>query len=124
MEDIVVQYTGFSPSQDTREHFDGLLNRLRDESPDHASIRAAIAKNANSYSGRIHGSVLCSADESESMLECISKHGIKVKTNPFYGLDKIENLVEVVHVGKIQGKAVIIVDQEQIGREMEVGPRF
>jgi alcohol dehydrogenase, propanol-preferring len=73
---------------------------------------------------RIKGSLLCSAEESKSMLECISKHGIKVKTNPFYGLDRIEDLVKMVHGGKIQGKAVIIVDQEQLDHEKEIGAKF
>jgi alcohol dehydrogenase, propanol-preferring len=58
------------------------------------------------------------------MLDCISEHGIKVKVNPFDGLDKIEELVEMIHDGKIQGKAVIIVDPEQIEKEKEVGAKF
>ncbi|KAF2675450.1 GroES-like protein [Microthyrium microscopicum] len=70
---------------------------------------------------RIHGSLLCSADESKSMLECIAKNGITVKTNPFNGLDKIEELTGMVHGGKIQGKAIIIVDPEQIDHEKKIG---
>jgi propanol-preferring alcohol dehydrogenase len=73
---------------------------------------------------RIHGSVLCSPDESKSMLDCIAEHGIKAKTNPFRGLDRIEELVAMVHGGKIQGKAVIIVDPEQIEKEKEIGAKF
>ena len=58
------------------------------------------------------------------MLKCIAEHGVTVKTNPFYGLDKIEDLVSIVHEGKIQGKAIIVVDEEQIKREKELGARF
>jgi propanol-preferring alcohol dehydrogenase len=73
---------------------------------------------------RIRGSLICSPEESKSMLKCIAEHGITVKTNPFYGLDKIEDLVSMVHGGKIQGKAVIVIDDEQIKREKELGAKF
>jgi propanol-preferring alcohol dehydrogenase len=73
---------------------------------------------------RIRGSLICSPEESKSMLKCIAEHGVTVKTNPFYGLDKIEDLVSMVHGGKIQGKAIIIVDDEQIKREKELGAKF
>lgn len=73
---------------------------------------------------KIKGSLLCSPKQSESMLECIAKHGIKVTTNPFYGLDKIEQLVDLVHGGEIKGKAVIIVDQQQIEREKDIGAEY
>lgn len=73
---------------------------------------------------RIHGSLICSPKESEQMLELVAEHGISVKTNPFYGLDKIENLTKMVHGGKIQGKAVIVIDEEQMQREKELGARF
>lgn len=73
---------------------------------------------------KIHGSLVCSAGESERMLKCIAEHGITVKTNPFHGLDKIDDLVEMVHGGKIQGKAVIVVDEEQMKREKELGAKY
>ncbi|KAM0721600.1 hypothetical protein Q7P37_002525 [Cladosporium fusiforme] len=73
---------------------------------------------------RIRGSLICSPEESRSMLKCIAEHGVTVKTNPFYGLDKIDDLVEMVHGGKIQGKAVIVVDEEQIKKEKELGAKF
>lgn len=66
---------------------------------------------------RVKGSVLCSPGESREMMRFISEHGISVKTNPFYGLDKIHDLVEVVDSGKIQGKAVLVIDKEQLQRE-------
>lgn len=58
------------------------------------------------------------------MLKTISEHGISVKTNPFHGLDQIGKLTELVHGGKIQGKAIIIVDEEQIKKEKELGAEF
>lgn len=73
---------------------------------------------------RVRGSLICSPEESKSMLKCIAEHGVTVKTNPFYGLDKIEDLVSMVHGGKIQGKAIIVVDDEQIKREKELGAKF
>jgi len=73
---------------------------------------------------RIHGSLVCSAEESKSMLDTIVKHGITVKTNPFYGLESIGDLMETVHSGKIQGKAITIVDKEQIEQEKKVGAKY
>lgn len=73
---------------------------------------------------KVHGSLLCSPEESRSMLETAAKHGVTVKTNPFYGLDKIKELTEMVHGGKIQGKAIIIVDDEQIKKEQELGAKY
>jgi D-arabinose 1-dehydrogenase-like Zn-dependent alcohol dehydrogenase len=73
---------------------------------------------------RIIGSLIAGADESKDMLECIAKNGVTVKTNPFYGLDKIEELVELAHGGKIQGKAIIVVDNEQIEHEKKIGAKF
>lgn len=52
---------------------------------------------------KIKGSLICSPEQSKSMLKCIAEHGIKVKTNPFHGLDKIEELTKLVHGGKIKG---------------------
>lgn len=73
---------------------------------------------------RIVGSLICSPEESKGMLDAIAKHGVTVKTNPFYGLDKIEDLVEMVHGGKIQGKAIIVVDNEQIEHEKKIGAKY
>lgn len=73
---------------------------------------------------KIHGSLICSEEESEAMMKCIAEHGITVKTNPFHGLDKISELVDMVHGGKIQGKAVIVVDEEQMKREKELGAKY
>jgi len=47
------------------------------------------------------------------MLEMVAKHEIKVKTNPFFGLDEIPKLLDKVHTGKMAGKAVCIVSKEE-----------
>lgn len=73
---------------------------------------------------RIKGSLICNPDESKTMLDCIAKNGITVKTVPFQGLDKIEELVELVHSGKIQGKAVIVVDPKQVEDEKKIGAKY
>jgi propanol-preferring alcohol dehydrogenase len=73
---------------------------------------------------RVRGSLICSPEESKSMLKCIAEHGVTVKTSIHYGLDKIEDLVSMVHGGKIQDKAIIIVDDEQIKREKKLGAKF
>lgn len=73
---------------------------------------------------RIVGSLISSADESKEMLEVIAKHGVTVSTVPFQGLDKIEELVEKVHSGKLKGKAIIVVDSAQIEHEKKIGAKF
>ncbi|KAL1304982.1 hypothetical protein AAFC00_003887 [Neodothiora populina] len=73
---------------------------------------------------KIKGSLLCSPAQDKSMLECVAEHGIKVTTNPFHGLDQIGKLTELVHSGKIKGKAIIIVDEEQIKNEKELGAKY
>ncbi|KAF2157123.1 GroES-like protein [Myriangium duriaei CBS 260.36] len=70
---------------------------------------------------RIRSSLICSAGDSVRMLDEISANNITVKTNPFHGLDKIKDLTELVQGGKMQGKAIIIVDEEQIKKEHEAG---
>ncbi|KAL9014208.1 MAG: hypothetical protein Q9173_001139 [Seirophora scorigena] len=44
---------------------------------------------------------------------------ITVKTNPFFGLQEIPNLVELAHRGKMAGKGVLIVDEDEIRKEKE-----
>ncbi|KAF3759907.1 NAD(P)-binding protein [Cryphonectria parasitica EP155] len=73
---------------------------------------------------RVHGSVVSSPQESENMVHFIAENGVSVKTNVFDGLDKIETLLEKVHSGKMQGKAVIVVDQDQIKKEKELGAKY
>ncbi|KAI0535882.1 GroES-like protein [Xylaria digitata] len=73
---------------------------------------------------RFKGTLVASPEESESMMKCIAQHGIKVSTNPFHGLDKIEDLLSTVKSTKIKGKAVIIIDPEQIEAEKRIGAKF
>ena len=68
---------------------------------------------------RIKGSLICSRLEAERMLETVAEHNISVKTNPFFGLREIPKLVELAHSGKMQGKAVVIVDEEEMNRVKE-----
>ena len=73
---------------------------------------------------RIKGSLICSPEESKTMLDTIAKHGVTVTTVPFQGLDKIGELTELVHSGKIKGKAIIVVDPEQIENEKKIGAKY
>ncbi|KAK8062024.1 Alcohol dehydrogenase 4 [Apiospora phragmitis] len=66
---------------------------------------------------RLKGSLLCSPAESRAMLEAVAAHGVEVRTNLFRGLDSIGELMERVKGGRVQGKAVIVVDQRQIDVE-------
>lgn len=50
------------------------------------------------------------------MLETVAEHSISVKTNPFFGLREVPKLIELAHSGKMQGKAVVIVDEEEMKR--------
>ncbi|KAI0911040.1 GroES-like protein [Ustulina deusta] len=70
---------------------------------------------------RFKGTLASSPGESEDMMRCVVEHGVKVRTNPFQGLDRIEELLSLVKSGKLQGKAVIIVDPEQIEAEKGSG---
>lgn len=70
---------------------------------------------------RVKGSLLSSPAESRTMLEAIAEHEILVKTIQFQGLDKIKELVDLIHSGKTSGKAVIVVDSQQIVAEREPG---
>lgn len=51
------------------------------------------------------------------MLQVVAEHSISAKTNSFHGLNEISNLVDLAHGGKIKGKGIIIVDEEQIKNE-------
>jgi len=70
---------------------------------------------------KIHGSLVSSRKECEKMLKLVSEHGIKVKTNPFKGLRDLPKAVELAHSGKMQGKPVILIDQEASKTEKESG---
>lgn len=58
------------------------------------------------------------------MLDVVAKHNISVKTNAFRGLNEIPKLVELAHGGKMQGKGIIIVDEEQIENERKLSSKL
>ena len=51
------------------------------------------------------------------MLNETGKHNVKVETNLFYGLDQVPKMVELAHSGKMKGKAVCVVDKEELEKE-------
>ncbi|KAF2212525.1 hypothetical protein CERZMDRAFT_40671 [Cercospora zeae-maydis SCOH1-5] len=73
---------------------------------------------------RIIGSLISSAEESRGMLDVIAKHGVTVTTEKFYGLDSIFDLVKMVQGGKLKGKAIVVVDNEQIEHEKGIGAKL
>ncbi|KAL8842216.1 MAG: hypothetical protein Q9170_000622 [Blastenia crenularia] len=66
---------------------------------------------------RVHGSLIGPRYEAQRMLEFVAEHNITVKTNPFFGLEEIPHLVELAHSGKMAGKGVVIVDEDEIKKE-------
>jgi alcohol dehydrogenase, propanol-preferring len=65
----------------------------------------------------IIGTLIAGQEYSQEMLNEVSKHNIQVETNLFYGLDKVPKMVELAHSGKMKGKAVCVVDQEELEKE-------
>jgi propanol-preferring alcohol dehydrogenase len=55
------------------------------------------------------------------MLNLVSKHNVKIQTNPFKGLNDIPKAVELAQSGKMKGKPVIIIDDEAIANEKKSG---
>ncbi|KAH8885362.1 alcohol dehydrogenase [Thozetella sp. PMI_491] len=66
---------------------------------------------------RFKGSMLASVNESYEMLEHVAKYGVRVEMRLFDGLESIEELLGVVKSGSLRGKAVVIVDREQVEKE-------
>jgi propanol-preferring alcohol dehydrogenase len=62
-----------------------------------------------------------SRGECQKMLEVVSKNDIKVKTNAFDGIKEIPKAVELTYSGKMQGKPVILIDNEAIQNERKSG---
>lgn len=73
---------------------------------------------------KLKGSMLASPNESKAMLEAATKHGIRVKTNVFEGLETIDELMKLIDGGNVQGKGVIVVDPEQIKTERRLQAQF
>ncbi|KAE9381659.1 GroES-like protein [Stipitochalara longipes BDJ] len=70
---------------------------------------------------RIHGSLTSSRGECLKMLDAVSKNNIKVKTNVFKGIKEVPKAIELAHSGRMQGKPVILIDQEAIKNEKKSG---
>jgi alcohol dehydrogenase, propanol-preferring len=69
---------------------------------------------------RIIGSLISGAEQAKDMLELVAEQRIKVKTNLFHGLDQMPKMVELAHLGKMQGKPVVVVDEEVIAKKKGV----
>ncbi|KAI9880651.1 MAG: hypothetical protein M1830_001655 [Pleopsidium flavum] len=70
---------------------------------------------------RVEGSLICSRGQAQQMLQMVVDHNISVKTNVFHGLKKIPELVDFAHAGKMQGKGIVVVDEEAIKKEKDSG---
>ena len=68
---------------------------------------------------RLKGSLICTRAEAKRMLDMVAEHNISVKTNPFFGLNEIPKLQELAHSGKMAGKGIVVVDQEEMKRVKE-----
>lgn len=55
------------------------------------------------------------------MLDIVAEHKISVKTNPLNGLNKLPELVELAHSGKMAGKGIIIIDEKQVAAQQKPG---
>ena len=59
------------------------------------------------------GSLVSTAKQAQEMLQTVADHGIEVQTNPFFGLHNITKLLDFVHAGKMVGKGLIVVDEDE-----------
>lgn len=66
---------------------------------------------------RIVGSLLSSAPAAKEMLNLVAEHKLQVKTNVFHGLNEVPKMVDLAHSGRMQGKAVVVVDEDSIASE-------
>lgn len=63
---------------------------------------------------RVHGSLLCSRTDAQQMLDLVAEKNITVKTNPFFGLQQLPQLIDLARNGKMAGKGILIVDEQEI----------
>jgi len=70
---------------------------------------------------KIEGSLYSNRPETQEMLDVMVKHKLYVKTNPVYGIEKIPELIEFAHSGKMAGKGVVIIDEGAVN--LGVGKR-
>ena len=62
---------------------------------------------------RVKGSLICTRSEAQRMLQMVADHEIKVTTNLFFSLNEIPKLLDVVHTGKMVGKGICIVSEDE-----------
>lgn len=65
---------------------------------------------------RVHGSLLCSRTDAQRMLDLVAEKNITVKTNPFFGLQQLPQLIDLAHNGKMAGKGILVVDEQEVER--------
>ena len=57
--------------------------------------------------------------EGDEMLKVVAEHGITIKKKVFKGLDKIPELMKLVESGKMSGKGVIVINEEDVAKQKE-----
>ena len=62
---------------------------------------------------RVQSSLISSPLEASEMLDVVAKNNIRVKVNTFGGLDAVHDMVDYIHSGKMQGKAILVIDRGQ-----------
>ena len=68
---------------------------------------------------RVQGSLICSPDQARHMVDVVAKHHIRVHTNVFHGLAEVQKVVDLATSGTMKGKAVVVVDPDQLRKEEE-----
>jgi alcohol dehydrogenase, propanol-preferring len=69
---------------------------------------------------QIIGSLISSALAAKDMLSSVAGHIITVKANVFHGLSEVPKMVDLARFGKMQGKPVVVIDEDIIGKEKGV----
>ena len=60
---------------------------------------------------RIKSSLISSPSEASKMLDVVAKNNVRVKVNVFKGLEEVQKMIDYIESGKMQGKAVVAIDQ-------------
>jgi alcohol dehydrogenase, propanol-preferring len=67
---------------------------------------------------RIRSLLIASGEDSRDMLDCVSKHGICVKTNLFHGIENVHAVVKASHSAHRAGKNCLVIDMEQVQNDL------
>ena len=73
---------------------------------------------------KIEGSLVAGKVQSDEMLADVAKHGISVRTVAVRGVKNLPHLIELAHGGKIQGKGIVIIDEEAVQNAKDNGARY